>query len=152
MPAPPIAPWDSKGLVLAIAVGLVALILLLSQELLGRRRDESDPLADPGRKSRRRSGSLLMLMTGLTMVVGSLLSPKVNGRPNFAYVAVWTLVLVEVAGLLVFAWRDLAATRRLAKALRQSLARENLALLKEESLRRPPDPSTQLEEGNGHPG
>lgn len=151
MPAPPLAPRDSNALMLALGVGLVALILLLSQEWLAGSKEATDPLLDPGRKERRRFGSLLMLLTGLTMVIGSMMSPKSGNRPNLGYVGVWLLVLAEVAGLLVFAWRDLAATRRLGKELREALAQESLDRLKADLNRQSRDESTEPHGLNGDP-
>lgn len=146
-----VAPVDTKGLALAVAVAAIALILIVSQEVSGRRSGPAELLPDPGRRARRRGASYLMLATSLTIALGSWVEPSREARPNLLYVGAWVAVLIEVAALLVIAWRDLAATREIARSRRELLGRENLELLKQELMELKAAQRAERESGNGRP-
>jgi hypothetical protein len=80
---------------------------------------------------RRGVGVALMLILAAGLSIGARIAPRVNGHPNLAFVEIWLgeiallLVLITMAGL------DWLATRRFARQIRRSMARERSELLRD---------------------
>jgi len=146
----------STSLMISLGIVLIAAFLGLRQwyEQQARESDLSDLDRDHFTRQdmRRGLGVALMVILAAGLSIGSRIAPRVNEHANLTFVEFWLgeigllFVLVTMAGL------DLLATRRYARRLRRSIARERIRLLREaireSGLRHsdPPGESEQLRE------
>ena len=151
------------GTALSIGVTAVALGLALWQWFDGRHRPDKLSQEDHehfrNQEMRRWSVSGLMLALGVLLFIGIHVPPRMQRRPNLAFVETWAAVLGIIVVLLVLAFQDWGATRRYARRQRAVMAREGMAILRDEMRRRaalrhlahheepgidPPDPDAGL--------
>ena len=128
------------GTALSIGVTLVALGLALWQWFDGRHRPESLSPEDHDhfrhQEARRWAVCGLMFALGILLLLGTHAPARVRHHPNVFFVEAWGAVLGIVVLLLVLAFQDWGSTRRYARRQRQAMAREGMAILRDEMRRR----------------
>jgi hypothetical protein len=128
---------SSASWALAIGVTLIAMFLGLRQwyERKARATDlsEADRAHFTRQDWRRGLGVGIMCILALILPLGSRLEPKVRGKANVLFLAVWMIVLVLLVALLLLAMLDWVATRLYASRQRKSMFREHTDSLREQA-------------------
>jgi hypothetical protein len=127
------------GSALSLGVVVVALGLGLWQWVDHRRPATVSPTDERhfhNQDLRRWTVFGLMLTLSALMFVGIHLPAQVQKRPNLHFIQTWVAVLGVIVGLLGLAFLDWAATRRYARRKRQEIAREGMAIIRDEIRRR----------------
>jgi hypothetical protein len=146
-------PTATISLALAIGVTVIAGVLALRQHYERRHRETELSDADThhfARQDLRRAVvGVVMVIVALGVAIGSRIEPKLVGRANPWFLAVWLAVFVLLFVLLWLALLDWIATWLYARRHRRAIARERLQFLRDEQRRRayrgngrgtPPDP------------
>jgi hypothetical protein len=133
-------PTGTVSLALAIGVTIVAGLLALRQR--NERRHREPELSDADARYftrqdlRRAVAGVVMVLVALGIAVGSRIEPKLAGRANPWFLAVWLAVFVLLLVLLWLALLDWIAIWLYARRHRRAIARERLQFLREEKKRR----------------
>jgi hypothetical protein len=148
-------PTATISLALAVGVTVVAGALALRQRYERRHREPELSDADArhyARQDLRRAVvGLVMVLLALGVAVGSRIEPKLAGRTNPWFLAIWLAVFVLLLVLLWLALLDWIATWLYARRHRRAIARERLQFLRDQQRRRayrgngrgtPDDPSS----------
>ena len=144
---------EGYGLILALAVGAVALLFVGWN--WAEHRQPIPLVADDDvayfyrQKFRRHVVAGIMMVLAALIFVGSRTDHRLHGRPNVVFVVVWMAVFGLVLLLLVLASVDWLATRRFARRTRSAIVREGMELLKEEMRQRAREANPKLGSGNG---
>lgn len=123
----------SDSVTMSLGITLVAVFLGLRQWY--ERRARNAELSDADRHYlhtqdlRRSVGVGVMLILAAGILIGARIEPRVNGRANLAYVAVWLSVVGLLLALVLLAGIDWLATSRYARQQRRFIAEERLRLL-----------------------
>jgi uncharacterized iron-regulated membrane protein len=135
-----VATKDMLGHALSLSVIAVALGLGLWQWLDRRRRPAGLSPADEAyfhnQDVRRWGVFVLMLGLGILLWIGTRVAPQFGQRPTVTFVEAWVAILGIVVLLLLLALLDWVATSRYARRHRHAMAREGLAILRDELRRR----------------
>ena len=133
-------PAATLSLVLAIGVTVVAVVLALRQQYERRHRDPGLPDADArhfARQDFRRAVvGVVMVLLAVGVAVGTRIDPKLAGKTNPWFLAIWLAVFTLIFILLWLALLDWVATWIYARRHRRALVRERLQLLRDEQRRR----------------
>jgi cation transport ATPase len=133
-------PTATVSLALAIGVTVVAGVLALRQRHERRHREaelsEADARHFARQDLRRALVGVVMVLLALCVAVGSRIEPKLAGRTNAWFLAIWLAVFLQLFVLLWLALLDWIATWLYARRHRRALARERLQFLREEQRRR----------------
>jgi protein-S-isoprenylcysteine O-methyltransferase Ste14 len=125
----------SGSLFISLGVTLVAFFLGLRQWYERQSRETDLSEFDRGyfarQDLRRAIGVVVMVLLAVGMWVGARLEPTTDRRANLGFVGVWLAVIGLIIVLLALALTDWWATRRYARRMRRSIARERVELLRE---------------------
>lgn len=142
---------------IATASVVLSSFVLVVAALLGW-REWSDRLARPAdpspedarhfhhQDSRRTIGLVILSLLAVSLVVGSRLPPKIEGRASTPFLIVWLAVFLLIALLLALALIDWLALRIFARRHRSRILRERIETLRDEARRR----KAPGVGGNGH--
>jgi hypothetical protein len=138
---PAIAPTTATvSLALAIGVTVVAGLLALRQRHERRQREpllsDDDARHFARQDIRRAVVGVVMVLLALGVAVGARVEPKLAGRTNAWFLAVWLAVFTLLLVLLWLALLDWVATWAYARRHRRALARERREFFREERRRR----------------
>jgi hypothetical protein len=124
------------SLVLAIGVTIVAVGLALHLRYQRRRRETGLSDADAhhfARQDIRRAVvAVVMVLLALGVAVGARIEPKIAGRVNPWFIAIWLAIIALVFVLLWLALLDWIATWLYARRHRRDIVREHRELLRDE--------------------
>jgi hypothetical protein len=125
-----------------VVIGVTAIAggLALRQWYERRHRETGLPEADTrhfARQDFRRSVvAVVMLLLALCIGVGSGLEPKLGGRPNVQFLAIWLAAIALIFVLVWLAILDWLATWLYGRRQRRAIDRERIALIRSERWRR----------------